>query len=83
MNERPTDTDTEAERVQIELLRRASCARRTSLAFSLSRTVIQLARRAIRRAHPGASQAELGLLFVSVHYGDDLARAMRSRLAQR
>lgn len=83
MHARSADTDAEAERVQIELLRRASVARRTGLALSLSRSVIHLARNAIRRSMPGGSEEELGLRFVELHYGADLASEVRRRLEAR
>ncbi len=75
------DTHPEAERVQLELLRRASAGKRLALARSLSTTAIQLSRRAIARAHPDADPRELKLLFVEYHYGKDLAEAVRARLS--
>ena len=83
MPSRPLDTTPEAERVQIELLRAAPVARRLRLAFSLSATVISLARRAHARARPNASQRELDLLFVEVHYGAELAGDLRADLERR
>ena len=83
MRARSEDTDAEAERVQIDLLRRAGPARRARLALSLSATVIGLARRAIRRSVPGASEEEVGLLFVDRHYGHDLASEVRRDLGRR
>ena len=70
------DTDPAAEAVQIELLRRAGPTRRFELARSLSRTTMALARRAIRRAHPGASEEEVAVRFVALHYGVELAREL-------
>lgn len=76
-----TDTHPDAERVQIGLLRKASVARRVGLARSFSRMAIQLARRAIRRAHPEADEENVGLRFVSLHYGEELAGRLRAYLA--
>lgn len=73
MKAQSRDTHPDAERVQIKLLRGTTIAQCARLTFDLSRTVIQLARRAIRRANPGASEAEVGLIFIAVHYGKDLA----------
>jgi hypothetical protein len=73
----------EAERVLLELIRRASPARRASLALSWSRTMMGLARRSLRRSRPEASDDELAVLFVSLHYGDDLARRLSADLARR
>jgi hypothetical protein len=69
----PSDTSAAAERVQVELLRAETPARRFSLARSLSRQVIQLAWRGIRQARPGAKAAEVRRLFLEVHYGPGLA----------
>ena len=78
-----SDTSPEAERVQIELLRRATVQQRLALAFSLSDTVLHLARRAIRRRMPEASEEEVRLKFVAIHYGEELAERVRANLAVR
>ncbi|MDP2983005.1 MAG: hypothetical protein Q8O92_06735 [Candidatus Latescibacter sp.] len=75
-----TDTHPKAEEFQISLLRRASVAERLSLTRSLSRTVIQLSRRAIARANPGLSKQERDIAFVVYHYGNDLAERLRKYL---
>jgi len=78
-----SDTRPEAEAVQMELLRRASPARRLSVALSLSESVCALSRGAIRRANPGLTDREVGLRFVSLSYGEELAQAVRAELARR
>lgn len=80
---RPDDTTRDADDVQMTLLRGASVARRLRLAFGLSATAINLAKRAIARAHPAASQDELDLVFVEIHYGTGLARQLRHALERR
>jgi len=80
---RPGDTTAEAERAQIELLRATSVSGRIRCAVALSTTVTALARRSIARARPQASGRERDLLFVDVHYGSDLAAALRADLARR
>jgi hypothetical protein len=75
-----TDTDPEAARVQMELLRRASPARRLRLALSLSRSVMALSREGIARRSPRTSPEEVGLEFVRLHYGEALATEVRQRL---
>lgn len=76
-----TDTDPEAARVHRELLRRASPAKRLALAISLSKTVIGLARRALRRGLIGEyAEEEAALRFVELNYGPELAAAVRARL---
>jgi hypothetical protein len=83
MRARSADTDPEAERVQIGLLRRAGLARRAQMALALSGQVIGLARRAIREAHPGLSDREVNLRFVELHYGSELGSDLRRYLAAR
>lgn len=80
---RSPDTTADAERVQLALIRAAPVARRLHLAFSLSATAINLARRAIARTHPSATQEERDLLFVERHYGVALARELRADLERR
>ena len=83
MEARSADTDADAERVQIELLRRAGPARRAAMALSLSAQVIGLARRAIRESMPGATDEQVGLRFVELHYGRELAAELRRFLSAR
>ena len=73
----------EADRVQVELLRRAGVARRFGRARSLTTTTISLARRAIRERRPDASETEILLEFAAVHYGAELASRIREHLARR
>ncbi len=80
---RSADTSVEAEQVQIELIRAAPVSRRLHMAWSLSATVIGVARRALARAQPQANQRELDLRFVELHYGPDLAAALRADLTRR
>jgi hypothetical protein len=80
---RPADTTPDAERVQTDLLRAAPVSKRLQLALSLSATVIGTARLALERAQPHASKRELDLRFVDLHYGRDLAAALRQDLARR
>ncbi|HEX9189708.1 MAG TPA: hypothetical protein VGB87_21720 [Vicinamibacteria bacterium] len=77
------DTDPETERVHLEMLRAASPSRRLDLALSLSRTVMGLARDGIARRLPGASASEVGLRFVELSYGRELAEELRAHLAAR
>lgn len=77
------DTTPEAEKVQIELIRKSSISRRMSIVRSLSQTVIYLSRRAIKRAKPSLSERELDIAFVANHYGEALAKRLRSYLERR
>ena len=80
---RPVDTDADAERVQVELLRAAPVYRRLHLAFSLTATVVGAARRALTRAQPQASGWDLDLRFVELHYGAEVAAGLRADLERR
>lgn len=83
MAEDLSDTDAEAERVQLDLLRRAGPARRLELALSLSRTIMSISRAGLARRLAEASPEERGLRFVALHYGADLADALRAELLAR
>jgi hypothetical protein len=77
------DTDPQAEKVLIELIRKSSVAERISRVRSLSQTVMYLSRRAIQRANPTLSEREVDLLFVELHYGKDLADRLRSYMERK
>ena len=73
-----SDTHPDAERVQIELLRKMTPERRAALASELRNRTYWNARRAIAEAHPELSDQDQKLLFIEVHYGADLARRVRA-----
>ncbi len=83
MRTQSMDTSPEAERIQIELLRKASPAKRFSLARSLSQSLIRASRKTIQELHPELSQEELDLLFIELYYGKDLANNVRAYLKRR
>lgn len=83
MATRSTDTDEAAERVQLDLLRRASPGRRLGLALSLSDTVVELSRSALARSRPELTPEELAIRFVRRSYGDSLAREVQAELSRR
>ncbi len=83
MRTQSSDTSPEAERVQIDLLRKAGVARRIELAFSLTQSAIELSRQGMWRRYPYASEEELNLLFVELNYGKELADRVRTDLARR
>jgi hypothetical protein len=83
MRTQSMDTSPEAERVQIESLRKASMAKKFALVNSLSRAVIQASRNNIRQLHPDTSEEELALIFVELHYGKELADRVRIDLERR
>ena len=68
-----SDTDTKAERVQIELLRRAPAWRKIQIVAQLNETVRTLALSGLRQRHPDASPQLLRRLLASLMWGEDLA----------
>jgi hypothetical protein len=76
-----TDTSSDADAIQIQLLRKATPCQRVAKVRSLSGTVIRLSRRAINRAHPEYSDRDVKLEFVSISYGKTLAEKLRRFLA--
>jgi hypothetical protein len=79
----PSDTDSEAERVLVELSRRATPARKWRLLTSWSKALVLANLATLRRLHPGATDEEIGLLFVAHHHGQELADGLRAHLAAR
>lgn len=78
-----SDTSDAAARVQLELIRNATPERRLQACFALSRSMIALSRAVLRDRHPDLDDLELGLKWVELNYGADLATAMRARAASR
>ncbi len=77
------DTNPGVEALQIKLIRKASIAERIARMRSLSMTVIQLSRRAIKRANPNLTRQEHDLHFVEIHYGKEIAGNLKKYLARR
>jgi predicted membrane chloride channel (bestrophin family) len=71
------DTNPEIEKIQIQMFRNATTLKRFTRARSLTSTVVQLSRQAIRRKHPSFSDQEVKLEFVSLHYGKELAEKVK------
>jgi hypothetical protein len=78
-----SDTDPEADRVHLALLRGASPSRRLRLALSMSRTAMSLALEGLGRRFPEASAEEVRLRFVALLYGGTLADEVRAALTAR
>ncbi|MBI4743798.1 MAG: hypothetical protein HY776_03100 [Actinobacteria bacterium] len=75
-----SDTDKNAEKIQIDLLRKASIAQRIHIVSSLSASTSNLSRRAILRANPHFSKQDVDIAFVDLHYGHDLAERLKKYL---
>ncbi len=78
-----SDTSPESEAVQLELVRKMPAAKRVEKAIQLSNELLRLSKAAIRRRHPDFSEEEVGIKFVELHYGVDLATAMQHQLESR
>jgi len=76
MRTQSPDTSPEAERVLLELLRRAPAWRRLQLADRMSATVRGLCLAGLRSRHPKASEAELRRRFADIHLGPKLAEKL-------
>ena len=83
MRTQSEDTSPEMERVQIELIRKASPAKLFGLVRSMSQTMMQASRDNIRRLHPDANKEELTLIFVELYYGKELANLVRTQMEKR
>ncbi len=83
MRTQSDDTDLQAEKMQLSLLRRATLRQRVAATASLSKTTINLAIKAIRRQNPGMGDQEVLLRFIEIHHGSELAGKLRIDLARR
>lgn len=83
MRTQSEDTSSEAERVQIELIRKAPITKRFAIMQAWSRFLIEANKQQIRKAHPEASEEEVSLIFIARNYGQELADKVRVELARR
>lgn len=74
------DTSEAAERAQFEMLRRAGVPKRVQRMNEMSRFVVEASRRAIGRRHPEWSRREVLLFWVDQHYGEEIAKRIRSQM---
>ena len=75
------DTHPEAERVQIELLRKAGPRRRAAIASRLTNQGKWRTRQSIAKAHPDLSDDHRALLLIELMYGEDLAARVRDHFS--
>jgi len=68
------DTSPEAERVQVELLRRLTPAQRIDLAGGLNQLGRSLVMAGLRQRMPGAGRVEIEHAFIRLTLGDALGR---------
>jgi len=78
-----SDTTAAAAAVQLALIRAASPARRIEACLGLSEGLIALCRATLRARRPDLDERELGLRWVELQYGAELAARVRARLVPR
>lgn len=83
MKTQSVDTHPEAERILIELIRRAPLSKRFRLVQSLTQSTLWSSRKAWRESHPEASEQEAAVHLVSCCYGATLARRVQEALERR
>ena len=83
MRTQSMDTSPEAERVQIELIRKASPAKRFKIMEAWCQFLIEANKQGIRKNRPDLSEEEVGLIFVANNYGRALGDQLREDLSRR
>lgn len=73
-----SDASADSESVQLDLIRKMPPSVRLQKALALSCEVIRMSKAAIRRRHPEFSEEEVGLMFIELTYGKELADAVRN-----
>jgi len=73
-----SDTPPEIEKARLRLLREKCPTERLMMAVRLSDEVRRASKRAISRTHPELSPREQAHLFIEMHYGKELADAVRA-----
>lgn len=74
----PSDTSIDIDRVQLDLLRQKSPHERAMIAVRLTDEVRLASRRAIARANPEFTPRQIEYCFIELHYGRELADAVRN-----
>ncbi len=71
-----TDTSPDAEEVQLELIRRMTPSDRALKALRMTTRLIRECKSAIARNNPSFTQREIGIAFIELNYGKELAAAV-------
>lgn len=82
MRTQSLDTHPDAERALIEVIRKASIAKRFQLVQSLTQSVCWSSIHSWLQSHPGAREQEAALQFVTCTYGAEMAQIIRVSLKQ-
>jgi len=77
MKTQSIDTNKETEEILISLIRKAKPSKKFSQIRSLSRTTLNLSRRAIYRNNPELDDIQQDILLVNFYYGQELADKFR------
>ncbi len=83
MRTQSRDTHPEAERVLIELIRKAPMSKRFRLLRSMTAVAAKLNQQNIRQLHPDFAKEEIAATFATDHYDRKLAQGIQSILKQR
>ncbi len=75
-----SDTDQKVEKVLIDIIRQKSISERLRQMEYLTSLVMHLSKRAIARNNIGKDKLELDLLFVKLHYGEELSNKVHRHL---
>lgn len=79
----PSDTSADAAAVQLQCIRDMPPQERLRKGCALTNRGRRLAKEAIRRRHPGATEDEVHLHFLAIAYGDAVADDVRRWLQER
>jgi hypothetical protein len=71
-----TETSPEAEEVQMDLIRRMPPYERALKAIRMTTRLVRECKAAIARARPGLTEREIGIAFIELNYGEELAAAV-------
>jgi hypothetical protein len=83
MKTQSPDTSIEAEKQLISLIRKKTASEKFRQICSLSQTAVLLAKRAIARANPNFTEQDIGLEFIRIHYGKQLAERVAEYMKRR
>lgn len=71
-----TDTSPEAEAVQLDLIRSMTASERAMKAVRMTTRLIRECKATIARNNPSLTPREIGIAFIELNYGKDLAEAV-------
>jgi hypothetical protein len=78
-----TDTSPEAEEAQLNLIRRMPPSERALKSLRMTTRLIRECKAAIARNNPQLSPQEIGIAFIELNYGQELATAVQRYLSDK